>query len=232
MNDPAPARWMQLEIYGHRKLVGQVSETTLAGTSMLKIVVPPTKACPEGFEYIFGGNAIFGACVLDEPIARQIAEQIAATPPRPWTNARMLSPHLHDDDGDGYEQPMLEAAPEDAELEPLGVTDERLESACWICGGAPVTVRCSGLGAVSGPYCEPCNKAGREPIGVLVGSLIGLARDGGDITDRTHAIIDSTLSYYNVTEDELWRRVDAATAAYEAAEAEPPPSEGATDIPF
>lgn len=75
---------MLLEIYGHRRLAGRVTEIQFAGTTMAKIEVPPTKAYPEGFEQCFSGGAIFSCTEISEEVARAHAEQIGAMPPRPY----------------------------------------------------------------------------------------------------------------------------------------------------
>lgn len=73
---------------------------------------------------------------------------------------------------------------------------------CWICENPAVGVVCSPLGAISGPYCIECLKAGRQPWNVLVGSLIGVT--ASTIHPGLRPLIDATLEFYKKSEKDLW----------------------------
>ena len=82
--------WAIVEIMGHRKLAGRVTEETIGGSAMLRIDVPPVDA-REGsygqklesraqFTQYFGGSAIFSITPCTEKVARQAADRFRDYP--------------------------------------------------------------------------------------------------------------------------------------------------------
>lgn len=59
--------WAIVELMGHRKIAGRVSEQIIAGTPLLRIDVPHTPGAP-GFTTYYGGSAIYSLT----PCAEQI----------------------------------------------------------------------------------------------------------------------------------------------------------------
>jgi hypothetical protein len=72
--------WMDLEIMGHQRIVGQVREVKLAGLTMLEVVVPATSRYPS-FRHMLGGAALFRLKPISEASARALAEMLALPPP-------------------------------------------------------------------------------------------------------------------------------------------------------
>jgi hypothetical protein len=65
--------WAKVEIFGHRKHFGRVTEVEQFGTKMLRVDVPLAE--PDTFEtFTYGGAAIFGITPLTEKAARKWAE--------------------------------------------------------------------------------------------------------------------------------------------------------------
>lgn len=72
--------WGIVDLFGHQRLAGRLSERTIAGVNMLRIDIPD-KDNPEKFRTVYhGGAAIYGLHPTDETIARAAA---AATVNRP-----------------------------------------------------------------------------------------------------------------------------------------------------
>lgn len=71
--------WAVIELMGHSKIAGHVSELQLGGNSMLRVDVPETKEVP-AFTRIFNPSAVYAINPCKEDFARKSAEQIQAVP--------------------------------------------------------------------------------------------------------------------------------------------------------
>jgi len=74
-----PEQWALVDIYGHDRYAGRISEAKVAGASMLRIDVPETPGC-QAFSKLFGAKAIFSITPCDERVARAAAVHLAARP--------------------------------------------------------------------------------------------------------------------------------------------------------
>ena len=88
--DGVPVMWALVEIFGHRKHYGRVSEVEKFGTKMLRIDVPappnaqPTPDGAEVFEtFFYGGGSIFSVTPMTEEAARKWAAHEARYSYRP-----------------------------------------------------------------------------------------------------------------------------------------------------
>lgn len=128
-NTAALPEWAIVEIMGHRRHGGRISEVSHFGATLLRIDVPG-----EGEEVIathfYGGAAIFSITPTDEDTARRVA---AFERPRPV--ARLSYRDRYDDDDDFVEAeevdepaPMEEPAeaPDAEHLRPGDDDDEEL----------------------------------------------------------------------------------------------------------
>lgn len=93
-----PEEWACVEIFGHRRHYGRISEAERFGAKMLRIDVPSAE--PEAFDtFLYGGGSIFSVTPCTEASARAWAERDR---PRPYTpSARLPAPSVfedHDDD--------------------------------------------------------------------------------------------------------------------------------------
>jgi hypothetical protein len=68
-----------VELFGHQKIVGKVTEQTIGGQAFVRVDVPPTKRHP-AFTRLFGSGAIYSITPVSEEIARQAAEQVYVEP--------------------------------------------------------------------------------------------------------------------------------------------------------
>ena len=91
-----PGRWACVEIFGHRRHYGRISEVEQFGTKMLRVDVP-TAETGVFDTFTDGGAAIFGITPITEESARAWAERDR---PRPYTpSARLPAPSVfHDND--------------------------------------------------------------------------------------------------------------------------------------
>ena len=98
---PTPSIWACVEIFGHRKHYGRISEVERFGTKMLRVDVPTAVAAPllgetETFEtFLYGGGSIFSLTPMTEEAARKWA---AHDRPRPYSPLTRLPPPEYDDD--------------------------------------------------------------------------------------------------------------------------------------
>ncbi|MBN1287870.1 MAG: 3'-5' exonuclease [Anaerolineae bacterium] len=73
------AQWVVLELFGHKKIAGKVTEETLAGKGFLRIDVPEAEGLP-GFTRYYGPEAIYSITPCDEQTARLAVMQLRSEP--------------------------------------------------------------------------------------------------------------------------------------------------------
>jgi hypothetical protein len=97
-------QWALLEIMGHRRFAGRVSEQTVGGTSLVRLDVPATNH-QAAFTKLWGAAAIYCITPVSEATARKMAEQLCERPveiyePPALTDARNRQPVWPDEDDD------------------------------------------------------------------------------------------------------------------------------------
>ena len=75
--------WAILEIMGHVKLAGFVSEQTIAGSAFIRIDVPGQGAV-DGFTRYFGSGSVYSLSPVTEEIARDVASNLSHRPVSPY----------------------------------------------------------------------------------------------------------------------------------------------------
>jgi len=84
MNSVGYEGWAIVEIMGHRRLAGHVSEATIAGAPMLRIDVPgKEEGAPPKATQFYGGASIFCLTPTTEELARREANPPEWTAPAP-----------------------------------------------------------------------------------------------------------------------------------------------------
>lgn len=68
-----------VELFGHQRIAGKVTEQVVAGQSFVRVDVPVTKNHPE-FTRMFGPGAIYSITPVSEEIAYRAAEAIYIEP--------------------------------------------------------------------------------------------------------------------------------------------------------
>lgn len=102
--------WAVVEIFGHKRFAGFVSEWLFAGDNFVRIDVPET-ARDKAFSKMFGAKAVYGMSPCDEATARAYAEALRERPlDVALTSLQPALPasHVDDDDdpadyGEGYD---------------------------------------------------------------------------------------------------------------------------------
>jgi hypothetical protein len=89
--------WAVVELFGHQRIAGHITEVSIAGGAFLRVDVPaqggckerdrygfgPTAAIPEYTRY-FGAGAIYAMTPCTEQVARRAAAEFRSTPPIPF----------------------------------------------------------------------------------------------------------------------------------------------------
>ena len=57
--------WAIVELFGHQKIAGHISEANVAGTTMLRVDVPEVDG-QAAFTRLYGGSAIYSITPTDE----------------------------------------------------------------------------------------------------------------------------------------------------------------------
>lgn len=112
--------WAIVEIMGHQRLAGRVSEQVIGGTAFVRVDVPAVCGL-QPFTKLLGSGAIYAITIVDEETARASAAQLLHAPMDEWSARRMLglpepqAPPTPYCDADGYGRPTFV----DDDLEPL-----------------------------------------------------------------------------------------------------------------
>jgi hypothetical protein len=75
VSDPSDNKldaWAIVELMGHRKLAGRVSEQIVAGAAMLRIDVPELEGLP-AFTQLYGTSAIYCLTFTTQEVALKVA---------------------------------------------------------------------------------------------------------------------------------------------------------------
>jgi hypothetical protein len=79
--------WGLLELFGHQRLAGRLSEQTIGGCHFIRIDVPATDGVQE-YTRFFTQGAIYGMTITTEPVARALATNLRARPVSPYDMPR------------------------------------------------------------------------------------------------------------------------------------------------
>ena len=85
--------WALVELFGHQRLAGRVSEQTIGGCSFVRVDVPKTSKHPEHTRF-FGNGAIYSINPVKEPVARALAENIQNVPVAAYEVEEFMQPQL------------------------------------------------------------------------------------------------------------------------------------------
>lgn len=82
-------QWAIVEIMGHQRYAGRVTEQAVGGTSFVRVDVPGTSE-REPFTKLFGSSAIYAITVVDEETAKAAVGEFRQQPLDEWSARRML----------------------------------------------------------------------------------------------------------------------------------------------
>jgi hypothetical protein len=71
--------WAIVEIMGHQKFAGRVSEQIVAGSALLRIDIP-TQGDQPGFSKLFGMSSVYAITPTTEQIATAVASKLRQVP--------------------------------------------------------------------------------------------------------------------------------------------------------
>ena len=114
--------WAIVDLFGHQRIAGQVSEQTLAGSTFLRVDVPETEHGP-AFTRFFGGSAVYSLSPCAEAIARELAtRESGVAPVRAFELPGLTAPVAREDwppggDRDSGDLPAYDQAPESAPID-------------------------------------------------------------------------------------------------------------------
>jgi len=83
-------QWAIVEIMGHQRLAGKVSEQAIGGASFIRVDVPEVAGC-QPFTKLLGSSAIYAITITDEETARAAAGYFQQKPMDEWSARQMLS---------------------------------------------------------------------------------------------------------------------------------------------
>lgn len=89
-----------VELFGHQKIAGLVTEQVIAGQSFICVNVPETKRHP-AFTRMFGSGAIYSITPVSEEIAKTAAESIYIEPVQVYVapERQLKGPDWDEDNG-------------------------------------------------------------------------------------------------------------------------------------
>ena len=79
-----------IELFGHQRIAGVVTEQTIGGASFIRVDVPEIKES-SSFTRMFHPNAIYAINPVTEEVMRGSAESIRSKPIQAWDAREMLS---------------------------------------------------------------------------------------------------------------------------------------------
>lgn len=98
-------QWAIIDLFGHQRLAGIVSEATIGGCAFVRVDVPESEGEP-GFTRFFGNGAIYSISPVEENIARLFAKQYRARPVQAYDLPRIEHrPAEEDGEGMGWADP-------------------------------------------------------------------------------------------------------------------------------
>ena len=82
-------QWAIIEVMGHNRISGKITEQTLGGTAFIRVDVPAVDG-RQSFTKLLGSSAIYAVNFVDEETATAAAKSVSAEPVDEWSARRML----------------------------------------------------------------------------------------------------------------------------------------------
>jgi hypothetical protein len=76
--------WAIVELFGHQRIAGRVSEQTVGGTAFVRVDVPAREGV-QPMTRLFGQGAIYSMTIVDEETAQLAAKGCMPEPMSQWT---------------------------------------------------------------------------------------------------------------------------------------------------
>jgi len=82
--------WALVELFGHARIVGRVTEATIAGGAFIRVDVPNKDGSEIVFTRFFGPTAIYSMSPISKEMALHLAAQQDAAPVKRYEMPAML----------------------------------------------------------------------------------------------------------------------------------------------
>lgn len=82
-------QWAIVELFGHSRIAGRVTEQVIGGCSFVRVDVPSVDG-NQPFTKLYGQGAIYAMSFVDEETAIGAAEMMSERPVDEWSARRML----------------------------------------------------------------------------------------------------------------------------------------------
>lgn len=90
--------WAIIELFGHSRIAGRVSEQTIGGQSFIRVDVPETDG-QSAFTRFLGNGAVYSLTPVSEDVARLAAKWMQVEPIRIYMPEFQLpAPKVHDNE--------------------------------------------------------------------------------------------------------------------------------------
>lgn len=86
---PEFEQWAIVELFGHNRIAGLVTEQAVGGCSFVRVDVPAIGENP-GFTKLYGQGAIYGITFTDKETAIAAAKSFAPRPIDAWSARQLL----------------------------------------------------------------------------------------------------------------------------------------------
>lgn len=83
MNTEQFDHWYIIEIFGHQRIAGRVTEQAIGGVSFIRVDVPEVDGIPQHTR-LYGGAAIYSLNPVAEVVARAAAKMFRSVPVSPY----------------------------------------------------------------------------------------------------------------------------------------------------
>lgn len=83
------SEWAIIELFGHQRIAGRVSEQVIGGCAFVRVDVPEIGKIP-AFTKMFGNGAIYAITICDEQSARMAARGCQQEPLAAWTVQHLI----------------------------------------------------------------------------------------------------------------------------------------------
>ncbi len=109
-----------VEIYGHQKYAGRVTEQTIGGCNFVRVDIPETPDA-KPFTKLFGQGAIFSITPIEEDVARHLAKSYGNPPVAVYELPRKIRDAVNAARGGqsriGTDEPDFGGGPDEEDLE-------------------------------------------------------------------------------------------------------------------
>lgn len=108
MSDKTFEQWGIVELFGHNKIAGMISEQSIGGCSFVRVDVPAI-GDNQGYTKVYGNGAIYAMTFTDEETAKAAAKMYSPRPIDVFEAKRLLEPPpSYDDDAPLTDEDMEE----------------------------------------------------------------------------------------------------------------------------